>query len=614
MQKLLIANRGEIARRVIASAHRLGIPTVALATERDRDALHAREASEVVRIGNYLDIDAIVTAAAQTGADAVHPGYGFLSERAEFARKLEAAGIALLGPSTDVMDRMGRKDHAREIAVQAGVPVVPSYAVTDEPEAMAYPVLVKAAAGGGGKGMRVVRAAAELADAITAAAREALSAFGDGTLLIEKYVERGRHIEVQVFGDTHGNVVHFYERDCSTQRRHQKVLEEAPAPTIDDQQREAITSAAVRLAAQVGYVGAGTVEFLLDANTGEFYFLEMNTRLQVEHPVSEAIARVRGDLVDLVELQIRIADGEALGFVQSDVSFEGHAIEARVYAEDPYAGFLPQAGLATQVIWPESIAFEPTADGLRIDHSLESRQRISTAYDPMLGKVIAAGVDRESARQQLVTALDGSVVFGMNTNLGFLRFLLASDAFRDAVIDTAWLDRVEIADLGAPDEVSTNSARKLAAAGIAATLQQTGPFAADGWRSTGGKQPLRIKLDEPTLVEPAVGGHVRITERGAEVVLRGQRFVFEQPDPFSSDHRQDSDGLVRAPMPGAVVAVNVARGEKVEAGQVLGSMEAMKMELSLKAPIDGIVTEVNAVAGSQVTMGATLFVVEPDDA
>ena len=612
MNTLLIANRGEIARRVIATARRLGIRTIAVATDRDRTALHAREADEVVRIENYLDIDALLAAAHQTGADAVHPGYGFLSERAEFARRLADAGIVLVGPSAEVMDRMGRKDHAREVAVSAGVPVVPSYEPSADADA-AFPVLVKAAAGGGGKGMRVVRTAEDLPAAIAAAEREAASAFGDATLLMEKYVERGRHIEVQIFGDAHGNVVHFYERDCSTQRRHQKVLEEAPAPTITPEQRAAITSAAVRLAAEAGYVGAGTVEFLLDADTGEFYFLEMNTRLQVEHPVTEAIARVHGEVVDLVELQIRIAGGQPLGFTQDDVTFEGHAIEARVYAEDPYVGFLPQAGLASQVRWPASKSFLPVPEGLRIDHALETGQRVSTAYDPMLGKVIAAGTDREAARTRLVEALDETAIFGLTTNTGFLRYLLAADAFIEASIDTAWLDRVDVADLGAPTPEAEESARGMAASGIAEARPRTGALAADGWRSGGGSAPLSVRLDT-VVTPPAVpphGGHVHLTARGAEVIVRGQRFVFEQPDPFSADHRQASDGMVRAPMPGVIVTVQASVGDQVEAGAVLGSMEAMKMEVALKAPSAGTVVEVNAAVAAQVAINAVLFVVEP---
>ncbi len=339
MKTLLVANRGEIALRVFRTAHRLGIRTVAIHTDLDAGAPHVVAADVAVRVESYLDIDAVVAAAHETGADAVHPGYGFLSERAAFARALEAAGIVLVGPSAEVMDKMGRKDAAREIALAAGVPVVPAYSLEDDPASFAYPVLVKAAAGGGGKGMRIVRAAADFADAMASAKREASSAFGDDTILVEKYVESGRHIEVQVMADAHGNVVHLFERDCSTQRRHQKVLEEAPAPTITAEQRASVTGSAVALAREVGYENAGTVEFLLDSDTGETYFLEMNTRLQVEHPVTEMVTGV-----DLVELQLIVADGEPLPIGQVDIRLDGHAIEARVYAEDSFGGFLPQAG------------------------------------------------------------------------------------------------------------------------------------------------------------------------------------------------------------------------------------------------------------------------------
>ena len=350
--KVLVANRGEIALRVMRTCERLGIATVAVHTDVDATAPHVRAADEAVRVESYLDIDAVVAAARDTGAQAVHPGYGFLSERAAFADALEAAGIALVGPSAKVMEQMGRKDAAREIAVAAGVPVVPTG--TDAP----FPVLVKAAAGGGGKGMRVVRSQDELEEAVASAKREAASAFGDDTMLIEKYVEHGRHIEVQVIADHHGTVRHLFERDCSTQRRHQKVLEEAPAPTIDDATRERVTQAAVDLAAHVGYTNAGTVEFLLDSDTGEVYFLEMNTRLQVEHPVTELVC---GN-IDLVEHQLRVAAGEPLSI--GDVELTGHAIEARVYAEDSFNGFLPQAGTATHVQWPGNV---------RVDQALEVR-------------------------------------------------------------------------------------------------------------------------------------------------------------------------------------------------------------------------------------------------
>src|SRR6478735_5423563 len=377
-EKVLIANRGEIALRVMRTCERLGIATVALHTDLDATAPHVREADEAVRVESYLDIEAVVAAARDTGAQAVHPGYGFLSERAAFAEALEQAGITLVGPPARVMEKMGRKDAAREIAVAAGVPVVP------RGEDAGFPVLVKAAAGGGGKGMRIVREEKDFEAAVAAAKREARSAFGDDTILVEKYVEHGRHIEVQVLADAHGNVVHLFERDCSTQRRHQEVLEEAPAPTISPEVRRTVTEASVALAAHVGYENAGTVEFLLDpeanGGSGEAYFLEMNTRLQVEHPVTESVVVVTspqqratgapGTPVDLVRLQLLVAAGEPLPFTQDDLAVSGHAIEARVYAEDPFNGFLPQAGTATLVRWPERA---------RVDAALESGQVVRTS-------------------------------------------------------------------------------------------------------------------------------------------------------------------------------------------------------------------------------------------
>jgi acetyl/propionyl-CoA carboxylase alpha subunit len=604
---VVVANRGEIARRVIRTARRLGLPTVAVFTEADRDALHVREADEAVPVSSYLSIDEVAEVARTHGGErvAVHPGYGFLSENSAFARELEGSdGVTLVGPSSAVMDAMGRKDKARAIAVEAGVPVVPSYDVADDPSTFVYPVLVKAAAGGGGKGMRVVRSADDFAEACDAARREAAKAFGDDTLLVEKYVESGRHIEVQVFGDTHGNAVHLFERDCSTQRRHQKVLEEAPAPTISDEQRAAITGSAVDLATQVGYTGAGTVEFLLDASTGEFYFLEMNTRLQVEHPVTEEVVRVRGERVDLVGLQLRIAAGEPIGFEQSDVTLEGHAIEARVYAEDSFNGFLPQAGRATHVEWPPD---GPSRDArVRVDHALEPGQEVSTGFDPMLGKVIASAPDREAARRALVQALDETEILGLTTNTGFLRVLADSDEFRDATIDTAWLDHHEVP---APD---ATVATQLAAAALVPTSY--GPWRGDGWRSAGPAAPIRVVVGDQLVEVPAGGpvdrGHVAVHTDAVEVVHRGQRFVFDRHDPFADHGREVGDGTLTAPMPGTVLAVNVEVGQQVAAGETLGVMEAMKMELALKAPYDGVVTEVGAAAGELVKLGATLFVVE----
>ncbi len=634
---------------MLRSARKLGLRTVAIHTDLDRSAPHVRAADLAVPVSSYLDIEAVVAAAKQAGADAIHPGYGFLSERSAFAAAVEAAGIKLVGPSAVVMDKMGRKDAAREIAVAAGVPVVPSYGVdsTGSTTEMAFPILVKAAAGGGGKGMRIVRSAEEYDAAVASAQREARSAFGDDTILIEKYVEHGRHVEVQILADSHGNVVHLFERDCSTQRRHQKVLEEAPAPTITEEIRKVITESSVALAREVGYENAGTVEFLLDTATGEAYFLEMNTRLQVEHPVTELVVGL-----DLVELQLRIAGGEELPFTQAEVSLQGHAIEARVYAEDSFNGFLPQAGTATFVQWAESGGrrasdserLEPRIEhsprmahtGVRVDAALESGQVVSTAYDPMLGKVIAHGPDRESARRTLVAALDDTAILGLTTNTGFLRALAASDEFRDCTIDTAWLDHHEVPQ---PDR----DVARVFAAWAAAPRPDThrGPFHNDGWRLGGDPAPVYVELDQVVTVRSdsvdgvgvtelsrtdVPGSHIdmrlaldgmahhavgRVSAHAVEVVLRGQRFVFDRPDVFGDHGPAAGDGSLVAPMPGTVLAVNVAPGAEVADGETLGVMEAMKMELALKAPFAGRVTEVGAEVGEQVALGAVLFVVEP---
>jgi len=619
---VLVANRGEIALRVIRACRETGRRSVAIHTELDREAPHVRAADTALTVPSYLDIDAVVAAAREARADAVHPGYGFLSERTEFAAALEAAGIRLVGPPAAVMAKMGRKDAAREIAIAAGVPVVPSYeldggqalAATD----VAFPVLVKAAAGGGGKGMRIVHRPEDLADAIAAARREAASAFGDDTILVEKYVEHGRHIEVQVLADGFGEVVHLYERDCSTQRRHQKVLEEAPAPTIDDRVRRLVTASAVALAREVGYVNAGTVEFLLDTDTDEAYFLEMNTRLQVEHPVTEAITGI-----DLVHAQLAVAAGEPLPFRQEDVVVTGHAIEARVYAEDPFAGFLPQAGRATLVRWPGlDTPLVPRGGstteggggpntGIRVDQALESGQVVSTAYDPMLGKVIAHGPDREAARRALVEALDDTAILGLTTNTGFLRALVASEEFRTARIGTAWLDHHEVP---APDPAP---ARELAGwAVFDGEREDVGPFVSDGFRLGADPAPVVIELDEPVTLttRPARTPAAIVRHDRVEVAHQGQRFVFDRPD-VSADHGPVvGDGSVLAPMPGTVLDVRVTTGQVVEEGDVLGVLEAMKMELVLKAPFAGRVVAVGASVGEQVALGSELFVVEePED-
>jgi acetyl/propionyl-CoA carboxylase alpha subunit len=628
MRTLLVANRGEIARRIIRSAQGLGIHTIAVHTELDRSAPHVHDADEAIAIESYLDIEAVVSAARTANADAIHPGYGFLSERSAFAQAVEEAGLKLVGPSASVMEQMGRKDAARSIAEQAGVAVVPSYDLSAQASTLDYPVLIKAAAGGGGKGMRIVRNQGEYAEALASARRESQSAFGDDTMLVEKYVESGRHIEVQVLADSHGHVVHLFERDCSTQRRHQKVLEEAPAPTITPEQRAEITSAAVALAKQVGYENAGTVEFLLDNATGATFFLEMNTRLQVEHPVTEMAVSVKGGALDLVELQLRVAGGEELSFTQDDVTLTGHAIEARVYAEDSFNGFLPQAGTATLVRWPARV---------RVDHALESGQVVSTAYDPMLGKVIAHGPDRESARRALVAALDETAVLGFTTNVGFLRALAASEEFRDTTIDTAWLDHTEIP---APDPGLARTIAAWVPAMLTAEYGDSGPFRADGFRLSAPPAPTRVELDrvvlvdrvrglvddvpvtqfsaEPHVVRLEVAGQrvravVDATAHSVEVVVHGQRFVFERPDPFIGATAAVGEGTLTAPMPGTVLDVDVSQGDAVEEGQRLGVLEAMKMELALKAPFAGTVSTVGAAAGDQVALGAVLFVVEEEE-
>ncbi len=637
---VLVANRGEIALRVIRASAQLGLSTVAVYSDPDAHSPHVREADTAVRIGpaaaseSYLSIPAILEAARLAGADAVHPGYGFLSERGAFARAVAEAGLFFIGPPADVMDVMGRKDRARDHAVAAGVPVLPAADSSDDLGEVArqigLPLLVKAAAGGGGKGMRIVRTAEDLPAAVAAARREATAAFGDDTMLFERYVEHGRHIEVQVLADEQGSVVHLYERDCSVQRRHQKVMEEAPAVRIGADVRELVTSSAVSLARKVGYVNAGTVEFLVSGE--EAFFLEMNTRLQVEHPVTELVTGL-----DLVALQIAIAQGERLPFAQDDVVVHGHAMEARVYAEDPFAGYLPQAGVAEVVRWPGRV---------RVDACLESGQRVGTSYDPMLGKVIAAGTTREAARRALVSALDDTAILGLTTNVGFLRQLAASDAYRDSEIDTAWLDAHPAAfALDTPVAAWCLAAYVLAAAGGSEPSQPFG--VGDGWRlggpptvvpvelmaASGDSRLLRVDLAQGLVTGPRSSREVRLLDEadgavrlqiGTEVhagrvlvrphevlvAYRGQTYTFSRPDVFGPGRTAAAaSGTITAPMPGTVLAVNVSPGDSVVEGQALGVMEAMKMELALKAPFDGTVTEVNVALGDSVELGAGLFLV-----
>jgi acetyl/propionyl-CoA carboxylase alpha subunit len=550
IESILIANRGEIALRVIRTARAMGIRTVAVYSDADASSPHVLAADAAVRLGpaaateSYLNVAALLAAAHEAGADAVHPGYGFLSENAGFARACREAGLLFIGPPADVISALGRKDAARELAEQADVPVLRSYAAGEVP-ADVFPVLVKAASGGGGKGMRIVRAPAELPDALKAAEREAESAFGDGTVLVERYLEHGRHVEVQILADGHGNVVHLGERDCSVQRRHQKVVEESPAPTISPSLREQLLDAAVRLCRKVGYVNAGTVEFIVSGD--EFFFLEVNTRLQVEHSVTELVTGL-----DLVELQIKIARGERLP--QLSARPDGHAIEVRVYAEDAEHGFLPQAGVAGTVRWPQ----EPN---LRVDTALRGGGEVTAYYDPMVAKLTAHGSDRETARRNLLSALGDTEISDLVTNLGFLRTVLGSVEFADAAIDTSWLDTH-------PDLP------------FHPRLEPDGPTpfdAGDGWRLGGPAVPARAHAERIA------------ADDGASA---------------------EADGSVRAPMPGTVLAVKVQEGQTVTAGEPLGVLEAMKMEHTLTAPTDGTVTSVGASVGDQVPLGYTMFHVE----
>ncbi len=611
---VLIANRGEIARRVIRACRERGLRSIAVHSESDAGAAFVREADTAVLLGptspkeSYLDIARVLAAAKESGADAVHPGYGFLSERAEFARAVVEAGLVFIGPSAEVMELMGRKDRAREVAERAGVPVTPQFALDAIPED-AFPVLVKAAAGGGGKGMHIVVRPADLEPAVTTARREAASAFGDDTLVVEPYIEAGRHVEVQVFGDEHGNVVHLFDRDCSAQRRHQKVVEEAPAPFVPDAVRARIHEASVALCREVGYVNAGTVEFLVKGD--QAFFLEMNTRLQVEHPVTEEVTGL-----DLVGWQLDVAAGRPLPLAQDEITVSGHAIESRVYAEDPYAGFLPQSGTIDAVIW------SPDA---RVEAAFGESGVVTTAYDPMIAKVIVHGADREAARLMMLDALDASAVFGLTTNLGFVRRLVASDAFALGDVHTGWLD----SDAAGPLLTAPELPREALLAGVdalaMADVDPTGsPFAiGDGWRLSGAPAPRVVPVMDSGGVThwveanisppPALWHHN--PSGGVWVAWRGEPWLLTAPDPMRRGHLAAAgEADVTAPMPATVLSIDAAVGDTVTAGQRLGALEAMKMELALTAPHDGVVTHVGAATGEQVKQGHLLLTVEAADA
>ncbi|MGQ2917389.1 MULTISPECIES: acetyl/propionyl/methylcrotonyl-CoA carboxylase subunit alpha [Rhizobium] len=658
--KILIANRGEIACRIIRTAARMGIRTVAVYSDADRDAMHVALADEAIGIGpaparsSYLDAEKIIAAAHASGAEAIHPGYGFLSENAGFAEACASAGLVFIGPTPDAIRAMGGKSEAKALMAQAGVPVVPGYhgedqteeRLADEAKGIGYPVLIKASAGGGGKGMRIVRKKREFAAELAGAKREALAAFGNDRMLIEKYLERPRHVEVQVFADGKGNCVSLFERDCSIQRRHQKVIEEAPAPGLPDTLRQRMYDAAVAAARAIDYRGAGTVEFLLDPS-GEFYFMEMNTRLQVEHPVTEYITGL-----DLVEWQIRVANGETLPEDWGNLRINGHAIEARIYAEDPAHDFLPSIGTINHLVFPDE------GPHLRIDSGIRACDAITVHYDPMIAKLIVWDHDRPSAVRRLRLALEKLAICGVTSNAAFLTRLAGLDAFADADLDTGFISRNE-ATLFAPGATGDNEIA-LATLGLLLSGRngpgpQADPYSP--WNETNAfrlnapaRETLRFALDQqPTEVtvthEPdgfslAIGtrairahgsisqdgtlsatidgwqkrGHFFASDNGHALFLDGEQYRVSQPDPVDIADSATHAGGLEAPMPGVIRAILSENGAAVSAGEALVVMEAMKMEHTIRAPAKGTVSAINCAEGDMVEAGAVLVDFEPEGA
>ncbi|NNJ08836.1 acetyl-CoA carboxylase biotin carboxylase subunit [Chloroflexales bacterium ZM16-3] len=654
--RILIANRGEIAVRVIRACRELGISPAAVYSEADAGALHVRLADVAAPVGpapaaqSYLRGEAIIAAAKQLGAQAIHPGYGFLSENAGFARMCREAGLAFIGPPPEAIDAMGGKIGARKIAVAAGVPVVPGYDGADqsdttlatEAEWVGFPLLVKASAGGGGKGMRVVSSPAEFAAALEGARREAGAAFGDATVFLERYIQRPRHVEIQILADSHGNVVHLGERECSIQRRHQKILEESPSPALSPALRAAMGEAAVRVARAAGYVNAGTVEFILDPD-GSFYFLEMNTRLQVEHPVTELVTGL-----DLVRLQIAIAAGAPLPFSQEQVSFRGHAIEARLYAEDPVS-FLPAVGRL-------ALHEPPLGPGVRVDSGLTSGDEVTVYYDPMIAKLIVSGADRAAAIDRLRRALADYAVLGLTTNLPLLRAITKNPAFVAGDTHTGFLAEQQInaaPPAAAPPEVLAAAAIWEIKGGSGKAMPSLNlPLFENRWRAGGVEIPLSFVLGKETSTLRArqsgeswsiayAGGQIDlriVTIRDSELVLeirstlerfrvargeadelllswRGDTYRLTRPAPLSADsvgrvgHGHDGASL-SAPMPGTLIKLLVSAGEQVAEGQPLLVLEAMKMEHTVVAPYAGVVRRLPFAAGDSVAGGADLIELE----
>ena len=660
--KILIANRGEIACRVAATARRLGIKTVAVYSEADAGAKHVAVCDEAILLGpaaardSYLRGDKIIAAALATGAQAIHPGYGFLSENAEFAEACAAAGLVFIGPPGSSMRAMGSKSAAKQLMEGAGVPLVPGYhgdaqdpeLLQSEANRIGYPVLLKASAGGGGKGMRVVERSEDFQAALASCKREAISSFGDDKVLVEKYLTRPRHIEIQVFADTHGNCVYLHERDCSVQRRHQKVLEEAPAPGMPPERRAAMGEAAVAAARAVDYVGAGTVEFIANQD-GSFYFMEMNTRLQVEHPVTEMITGT-----DLVEWQLRVAAGQPLPKQQHELAIHGHAIEARVYAENPEKGFLPSIGTLLCMDTPGHVAFE--LGDVRIDSGARAGDAISPFYDPMIAKLIVWGADRAQALARMTQALSEFHIVGLATNIAFLKRLVEGDAFAHADLDTGLIER-NTATLFPPAGPAPLSALALAAVALVSAETSASSNPADPWTSTHGwrmngtyrrrlafgdeyaattqakvyaidmayhahgwtleadgkAHPLALVSQHDSryairLDGQAIQGTVRRDGETLHVFTGGLHHVLDRHDPLAhAGEHETADGRLTAPMPGKVVAVIASSGQLVKKGEPLVIMEAMKMEHTIAAPSDGLVEEVLYQVGDQVADGAPLL-------
>ncbi|WP_439471892.1 biotin carboxylase N-terminal domain-containing protein [Brevundimonas sp.] len=656
-KSVLVANRGEIACRVFRTARAMGIRTIAVYSEADADALHVREADEAVLIGpaaareSYLVAEKVLQAARDTGAEAIHPGYGFLSENADFAEAVAAAGIIWIGPKPESIRAMGLKDAAKKLMIEAGVPVTPGYqgddqsdeTLTAEANKIGFPVLIKAVAGGGGKGMKKVDRAEDFADGLASARREGQSSFGDPRVLIESYITRPRHIEVQVFGDSHGTVVHLNERDCSLQRRHQKVIEEAPAPGMDAATRQAVTAAAVRAAKAVNYQGAGTIEFIADASNGlkadRIWFMEMNTRLQVEHPVTEAITGV-----DLVEWQFRIAAGEPIPLAQDDIGINGWAMEARLYAEDPANGFLPSIGRLDHFVMPEDA---------RVDTGVMQGGEVSQFYDPMIAKLIVHADTREEAAADLADACAEVQVWPVKTNAGFLVRCLEHPRFIEGDVDTGFIGAEE-AELVPAVPSSRTTAAALATIGLRADEalrsnelspwtdglfafrmngQQRTPVALyrDGkpvhahlWGVSAEGAPRHSTFDVEFEGEAfeAIGTPAFVFIDGEQVsgveTGDGRIVVFEEGDAFEFQPRLTgtvggpaSDGSLRAPMPGKIVAAPAKAGDTVAKGAPIVVLEAMKMEHALTAPFDGVVESVSVTVGDQVADGVVLAVVTP---